>query len=374
MLIVQETAMKIPGWLKNRKTAGPPKNSLGDWVKGSTHLFYHLFIIALSVSIVLSMPLWVSFIAGKLLIYWSFIGNEKMFLASVEIVLAVLLILFSNFIGMSWRNKKLAAMARRAGLVLVTPARGVLTRRRIRRLKERQGFARDIMVLRLTGFRTFVESQGELAQVIQQCREAKIMLLNPNSAGACPGTEPKNVLDPGMSPEGFGEQIRKSIDYLKELKAAKKNIRLKLYDGTPFVKLTILGDYLWFQHYQTGQDVETIPKYVFKHDQNPGSLYVPFYQFFQDRWNCPDIPEYDWDTDELIYRDGGGNEFRREKLNQKEGPPDFGRSLTLTLRNDPNPDHDLSLPSQALEDHSGDEDLITEVFRNLNKEIHSRRN
>jgi len=57
-----------------------------------------------------------------------------------------------------------------------------------------------------------------------------------------------------------------------------------------------------------------MPKYVFKHNQNPGGLYSPFYQYFLDKWENPNIPEYDLTTDELIYRDGAGNEVRREKL------------------------------------------------------------
>lgn len=362
-----------PGWLKNRKVAWTPKKSLGEWAKGSTHLFHHVLIIGLSVSIVLSLPLWVSFMAKKLLIYWSFIGNEKMFLASVEIALAILLILLSNYIGRNWKNKKLSAMARTSGLVLVTPTKGILARRRIRKLKEKQGFARDVMVLSATGFKTFVEPRGELAQVIQHCREAKIMLLNPESDKA--GVWTKHILALENTSEMFRERIYKSIDFLKGLKAAQKNIRLKLYGDSPFVKLTILGDYLWFQHYHPGLDVETLPKYVFKHDQNPGSLYVPLYQYFLEKWNCPDIPEYDLDTDELIYRDRGGNEFLREKLNRKDGPPDPGRSLALTQKKDVNPDHNLSQGPQVNEDRADNEDYLTEeVLRNLNSQIHSRRN
>lgn len=239
-----------PGWLINRKMAWTPKKSLGEWVKGSTHLFHHLVIIGLSVSIVLSLPLWVSFMAKKLLIYWSFIGNEKMFLASVEIALAILLILLSNYVGRNWKNKKLSAMARTSGLVLVTPNRGILARRRIRKLKEKQRFARDMMVLGATGFETFAEPRGEFAHEIQHCREAKIMLLNPDSdkAGVWTKPAPDTEEPPGTS----RDKIYKSIDFLKGLKAAHKNIRLKLYADSPFVKLTILGDYLWFQHYHPG--------------------------------------------------------------------------------------------------------------------------
>lgn len=36
------------------------------------------------------------------------------------------------------------------------------------------------------------------------------------------------------------------------------------------------------------------------------------------RWDAPSIPEYDLDTDELIYRDAAASEVRREKLGETE--------------------------------------------------------
>jgi hypothetical protein len=58
-----------------------------------------------------------------------------------------------------------------------------------------------------------------------------------------------------------------------------------------------------------------MPEYVFGYNQNPGSLYVPFYQYFLKWWHDCKIPEYDLESDELIYRDMAGNEERREKFN-----------------------------------------------------------
>ena len=194
----------------------------------------------------------------------------------------------------------------------ITPAKGFFAQRRIRKLKERQGLARDIMVISSTGFRTFVDTKGELYQVIQNCRQAKIMLLNPNSEGAV--VRAKSIPHPDVTPESFRDQIMKSIDFLKTLKAVQKNVRLKLYNDPPFLKMTILGDYIWLQYYQSGLDVQMTPKHVFKHDPNIGSLYFPFYQYFMGRWNSPEIPEYDLETDQLIYRDGTGNEVKIERF------------------------------------------------------------
>ena len=58
-----------------------------------------------------------------------------------------------------------------------------------------------------------------------------------------------------------------------------------------------------------------MPEYVFSHNQNSSGFYALFYQFFLNRWNDPEIPEYDFDTEALIYRDKAGNEIKRGKFN-----------------------------------------------------------
>jgi hypothetical protein len=281
------------------------KRSFDDFMKRSTHILSHIAMVGLSAALALSLPVAVTFVARQFLLYWSRIGNDKVFFLSVEIILTVGFIFLSAAIQKSWRDRKLSNMARAAGMVFVTPAKGFFTKRKIRKLKESQGLAREVMVISSTGYRTFVDSKAELHQVIQNCREAKIMLLNPNSEGAV--ARAKGIPDPAVTPESFRKQIGKTIEFLKLLKAAQKNIRLKLYPDPPFLKMAILGDYIWLQHYQPGLDVQRMPRYVFKHDPNIGSLYFPFYQYFLRRWNNPDLPEYDLETDELVYRDAAGN-------------------------------------------------------------------
>ena len=289
----------------SREVALIRKRFFDDFIKDSAHAVYHIVIVGLSAALALSLPMAVRFIAREFLLYWSRVGNDKIFFLSVEIILTVGFIFLSATIRKSWKDRKLSNMARAAGMVFVTPAKGFFVKRKIKKLKESQGIAREVMVISSTGFRTFVDPKGELHQVIQNCREAKIMLLNPNSEGAA--ARAKGIPDPAVTSESLREQIRKTIDFLKLLKAAQKNVRLKLYPDPPFLKMTILGDYIWLQHYQPGLDGQTMPRYVFKHDPNIGSLYFPFYQYFLGRWNNPNIPEYDLETDELIYRDTGGN-------------------------------------------------------------------
>ena len=277
-----------------------------------SHILSHIAIISISAAIALSLPYTVGFIAQKFLVYWAFIGNEKIFMLSVEVVTAVMLIVTFNYIGWIWRERRRAVMAREAGLVSVSSSRRAFARKRSRKLKEDQGIARDIMVIGSTGHGTFANTNGELHTIVKNCRKARIMLLNPYREGA--GIRAKSIIDPEITPSRLAGQIRESVAFLKELKAAQKDIRLKLYASAPFLKITITGDYIWVKHYHGGHDVLGMPEYIFRHIQSPGSLYGIFHQYFQHQWNNPDIPEYDFERDELVYRDVSGNEVKREEL------------------------------------------------------------
>lgn len=277
--------------------------------KSIKNIIYHISIFVLSAAIAFSLPYTGKFIADNYLTYWALIESEVPFLIFVEIAVAVLLIIFFKFLGKSYIDRKFSKMARTdMGLILVAHAENLFERNKLKKLKQEQGIARDVLMIGSTGFGTFVNSEGDLHKVIQNCREAKIMLLNPTGEGAsfCA----KSIPDPAVTPENFAEDIVKSIDFLKGLKALQRNIRLKLYDKTPFFKLTILGDYLFMKYFNGGSDEQ--PEYIFKHSQNHSSFFHPLYQYFLSKWRDPNIPEYDLDTDELVYRDSSGNETRRE--------------------------------------------------------------
>lgn len=279
-----------------------------SWV----NVLYHIAVIVLSALAALSLPYTTSFIARKLLGFWSLVENEKIFLVSIEIAFAMLLILSLNYIGRSWKDRRLANAAKSAGLSSALSRNGLFMQKRIKRLKERQGIARDAMVMGSTGVRTFVDPGKDLHEVIKNCREAKIMLLNPFSEGA--SIRATNIPDPDVTIDRFRKQIKNSIIFLKGCNKVRKNITLKLYNDIPFLKLTILGDVIWVQHYHAGLDVRVMPEYVFEHRQNYSGFYILFYQYFLSRWNSPEIPEYDFDSEELIYRDKTGNEIKREKF------------------------------------------------------------
>jgi hypothetical protein len=282
-------------------------------MKSILHALYHVVVILLSAAIALSLPVTVSYAARKFLALWSVVENEKVFLVALEISFAILLVFLFNYLTQSRKDRRLASMAKSAGLALVSSTRGFITRKRVKDLKERNGFGRDVMIIGSTGFRTFVDPEGDLHRVLRNCREARIMLLDPLREGAI--ARAKSIPDPDVSPESLREQIIRSIDFLKGLKEAQKNIRLKLYQDMPLLKLAILGDYACLRHYHTGLRVDDMPEYVFWHDRDPGSLYNPLYQYFLMKWRDPAVPEYDLDTDELVHRDRFGNVVRREKFN-----------------------------------------------------------
>jgi hypothetical protein len=217
-------------------------------------------------------------------------------------------------------------MARQAGMVFCSRSRELFGRRAQKKLMEKHGIARSVMLLGSTGFRTFVDPKGDMHRVLPRCRDARIILLNPYSEGG--KIRAKSLLHPDVTPERLRQHVRKSIAFLKGLRAAQKDVRLKLYADPPHLKLIILGDHLWMQHYHPGIDVQSLPVYAFTHGQDPGSLYTPLYQHFMRRWEDPEIPEYDLETDEIVYRDRAGNELTREPFEKAEpgrpGAPEEG--------------------------------------------------
>jgi hypothetical protein len=290
-----------------------------DLLNEAGGVFYHVVVVTLSAGAALSLPHAASFAAQTFAIHRSAIESNKVAVVGVEVAVAVLLIAGINGLRRMTRNRRLAEMATHAGLKHVFPTNGTLIRTQIDHLKTRQGRGKNLMVIGSTGYHTFVEPEGDLHTVIWKSLEAKIMLLNPYSEAA--RIRASALLDSAVTPEALGEQVEKSIELFKRLKAGQKSVRLKLYSDPPHVKLTILGESIWLQHYHTGLDVHMMPEYVFEQNHNDYGLYTLFYQYFTRRWESAEIPEYDLDTDELVYRTSNGKEMRREKF-----PKRFGNS------------------------------------------------
>ncbi len=282
-------------------------------------VLYHVVVVTLSAGAAASLPYAANLIGQTFAMHWSAIERNTVAVIGIEVAVAILLIAGINGLCRAVRNRRLAEMATYAGLKYIVPA-GTLTRSQIDQIITRQIRAKNLMIIGSTGYRTFVEPEGELHTVIWKSLESKIMLLNPYSAAA--RARASALSDSAVTPEALGEQVEKSIELCKRLKAGQKSVRLKLYSDPPHVKLAILGDFIWLQHYHTGLDVHTMPEYVFEQNYNDYGLYTLFYQYFTRRWESAEIPEYDLDTDELVYRESNGKEMRREKF-----PKRFNNSL-----------------------------------------------
>ncbi|MHB8790569.1 MAG: hypothetical protein ACYDBT_11870 [Desulfobulbaceae bacterium] len=281
--------------------------------KNLLHLSYHIIVLLLSAAIALSIPHVFSTLAQNLLSFWAFVENEKMFLVSLEIFTAATLIIFFNYVRQGWEARKLSRVATNAGLVPTAMFPGLTGRKPAARLKAAQGVAGDLMIIGSTGLRTFAAPEGELHHAMRNCRKAKIMLLNPLGEGAI--ARARSIPDPEITPEVIRDQILESINFLKELSAGQKNIRLKLYPDMPLLKLAILGDHAFLRHYHAGLNIRNMPEYVFRSNSVHGGLYLPLYRYFLSRWNDPDIPEYDLEKDALVLRDKAGREIQREQVN-----------------------------------------------------------
>jgi hypothetical protein len=295
-----------------RKTVALLSSGALDVMKRVAPIAYHALVVTLSAAIAMSLPMTVGTFSRAFLAFWARIEHEKLFLVSIEVTVAILLIVLFNLVHHTLKDQGFAKMARGAGLAYFFPSSGSSIRKRAWRLKRAQGQARSVMVIGSTGYRSFVEPPAELRNVLENCLEAKIMLLNPDSPGA--KSRANAIADPDITQESLTEQLRSSVDFLKGLKGAQKTIKLKLYSDPPHLKLAILGDYIWLRHYHTNLDVQRMPEYVFQHTPHDHGLYTVFYQYFLRRWESPDIPEYDLDTDEMVYRSGPDASVRREKF------------------------------------------------------------
>ncbi|MEO5955103.1 MAG: hypothetical protein ABIR36_05340 [Nitrospiraceae bacterium] len=282
---------------------------------------YHIVIVALSAGIALLLPAG----ARHFLAFWTRVEQDKLSLIAVEIGVAVTLIVCLNYIHRSMRDRVLANVATGAGLVSFFPRRTRGAQRHIAKLREEQGTGRTISVIGSTGHSTFVDQVGGLSSVLDKCLGARIMLVNPYSQEASARIQAIN--HPEFTLEKFRAEVRQSILLLKRLKAMGKAVKLKLYSDSPLMKLVILGDYLWLQHYHADLDVKTMPEYVLRHNSKDHGLYTLYAHYFVQRWANVAIPEYDLETDELIYRNKTGSEIRRERFEMEPAPEEVGAMM-----------------------------------------------
>jgi hypothetical protein len=271
-------------------------------------LAFHGTVVVLSAAIAWSLPN----IARQFLVFWSRVEHEQALLLSIEVGVALFLIMGSNYLRRALHDRRQAIMARGAGLVSFFPLHDPGAGRKIRQLKQQQSLGRTVLAIGVTGHGTIVDDKAELHALLETCLEARLILLNPFSEEAA--RRAQSLSHPDISPARFHQELQETIALIKRFRASGKVIRLKLYSDRPHLRMVILGDYLWLQHYHTGLDIRWMPEYVFQHKLHHHGLYTLFYQYFTKRWENPDIPEYDFQSDELVYRARSGSELRRESF------------------------------------------------------------
>ena len=274
-------------------------------------IFSHGLISLLAVAIAFSLPQAASYVLYQ---WWPMVERDANLLLATEICTASALVLLFNFAKVVWDNRQRVAMVKLTALAYArNERRSWLARRRERALIKRINAARDAYILTLTGYDTLVEDRSLLRAPLQGAYEIRVMLANPVGWGL---RRRVDSLPPEITLLSFHKEIEASIGCLAQLRKAGKKITLKFYEHEPFWKVIVLGDHVWVQHCHTGYEVKQMPEYVFAlHQRDPREgLYVPFYMHFLDLWNQPCHPEYDFDSNELVYRDAAGNECGRAGL------------------------------------------------------------
>jgi len=271
----------------------------------------HGAITVLAVAIAFSLPAAANYILN---VWWPEVESNANLLLATEIVLASVLALLFNLAKIAWDHRRRVLTARLASLVHARNAgSGWWSRRRERALVRQLPAARDAFVLTLTGYDTFVADDSLLRGVIEKAYEIRVMLVNPIGMGL---RQRADSLPPDVTVLTLHTEIEEVIGYLSTLRRLGKKVKLKFYYEEPFWKLVVLGDYVWVQHCHSGFAVKQQSEYVFalQHREPRHGLYVPFYMVFLNQWNDARHPEYDFDTNELVYRDASGKETGRDVL------------------------------------------------------------
>jgi hypothetical protein len=280
-----------------------------SFLNGLRQILSHGAVTILAVAIAFSLPGFANYILNE---WWPEVENNTSLLLGTEIALASVLALVFNLATIAWDHRRGVHIARLASLVHArNSGGGWWSRRRERALVEQMTTARDAFVLTLTGYDTLVDRNSLLRGVIGKAYEIRVMLINPVGRGLRQRAE---SLPPEITVLTLHTEIEATIGHLSSLRKFGKKVKLKFYDEEPFWKLVVLGDYIWVQHCHSGFVVREQPEYVFalQHAEPRHGLFVPFYMIFLNYWNDPRHPEYDFDTNELVYRDAGGKEAGRE--------------------------------------------------------------
>lgn len=287
------------------------------------HIASHAGVTLLAVGFAFSLPMLANYI---LFTWWPMVAEDSQLLLINEIIFAAVLVLLFNLLLKAREAQLSHRMSGLASLVHVRAQDSRLSRRANRDLIERISGARDVAVMSVTGYDTFVSEMRNLRQVIDGSYELRVLLLNPHGPGA--QRRVQSLGDAGELLESYQGETEATVERLACLAAAGKQVTLKFYEDAPFWNLIVTGEHVWVQYCHDGRELKAQPEYVFAMSKgNPAlGLFPAFYVHFLNHWNDTRHPEFDFATRQLVYRNERGNEVRRTPF-----PPQAERSVERPL-------------------------------------------
>ncbi len=272
------------------------------------HIAVHIVITLLAIGMAYYLP-----VAAKYILYhwWPRVEYDSQLLVITEIGFAAVLAMLFNISKIALDGRRSMRMNKIASLVYAREKNGWFSRRGERALRRKHLCARDVSIISITGYDTFSSENCRLRDLLEHSYEIRVMLMNPDGEGAIKRVN--SLGNPESLLETYRRETEASIAYLKKLSAMGKKVTLKLYDDRPFWKLVVTGEYVWVQYCHDGYEIKNQPEYVFALQQGKPTrgFFAPFYMYFLGQWNDPRHPEYNLETDELIYRNAEGNENER---------------------------------------------------------------
>jgi len=268
------------------------------------HIFSHAAVSLLAVGVAFSLPMAAQYI---LYTWWPRVESDSQLLLITEISFAAVLVMLFNLILVAREGRRSLRMNRIASLVHVREGDSWFSRWTGRDLRNKISGTRDVSVMSVTGYDTFVSEKRNLHSFINDSYELRVMLMNPYGAGAKRRVQSLGEL---ASIEDYVRETEATIERLASLAAAGKKVTLKFYEDPPFWNLIITGEYVWVQYCHDGHELKTQPEYVFALRKNKPAqgLFSPFYVHFLNQWDDPRHPEYNFANKELVYRNEKGNE------------------------------------------------------------------
>lgn len=288
--------------------------------QGIRHAFGHVVITLLAVGIAFSLPVVAQYVLFN---WWPKVEDDSQLLLITEIGFATVLVLLFNISKIAWDGRRSIHMNKIASLIYAREGLGWISRWKERDMRKKIASVRDMYIMSITGYDTFSSENNDLQKTLDLAYEIRVLLANPYGKGIT--SRAQSLDDPEAMLQAYRQETEVSLAYLRKLAAAGKKVALKFYEEPPFWKLVVTGEYVWVQYCHEGHEVKTQPEYVFglQHDKPQLGFFAPFYKHFLDQWNDPRHPEFNLETNELIYRNEDGNEISRAAFSphaQEVGP------------------------------------------------------